>query len=62
MGARQPHFVRVKCLMGWDSEKTRLWFSSKNPLLGNVSPDQMLENGKAMRLRQFIDEAERVNK
>ena len=60
MGERYPHFERVKALLNGDSEKARLWFRTENPMLGGVSPDWMLKNGKAMRLRQFIDEAEKI--
>jgi len=60
MGHRYPHLKRVKTLLGNDVARARLWFRTDNPLLGNVSPDWMLKNGKVMRLRKFIDEAERV--
>ena len=59
MGHRQPLFRRVKELMDWDSEKTRLWFRTENPMLGGFSPDWMILNGREMRLRKFIDEAEK---
>ena len=60
MGNRQPHFSRVKALLGGDSQKARLWFRTDNPMLGGVSPDWMLKMGRAMRLRKFIDEAEKL--
>lgn len=28
--------------MGWDEEKTILWWQTKNPLCGNVSPISFL--------------------
>jgi hypothetical protein len=59
MGHRQPLFRRVEALLG-DNDKARAWFRTENPLLGGVSPDWMLENGRAMRLRKFIDEAEKL--
>lgn len=34
--------------------KTRLWFSSENPLLGNVSPDDMIRWGRSDRLLMFV--------
>jgi len=55
---RQPHFGRVKAIFGGNSKKARLWFRTPNPLLGDISPDQMLENGRHRRLKKFIDEAE----
>lgn len=35
-------------------KKTLLWFSNKNPLLGNVSPIEMLKNGRVEKLCNFI--------
>lgn len=61
MGHRQPLFARVRKLMDWDAEKTSLWFRTPNPMLGGVTPDWMLEHDRAMRLRQFIDEAEKMS-
>ncbi len=37
-----------------DKKKTNLWFESKNPLLGNVSPDDMLEMGRGWKLLKFL--------
>lgn len=51
-------FDRVTALTGWREAKVRLWFQLQNPLLGNVSPEWMLLNGKADRLERFISEAE----
>lgn len=62
MGKRYPHFERVKNLLGNNSEKAAMWFRTDNPMLGGVSPDWMLENGREMRLRKFIDEAELSSK
>ena len=52
---------RVKHLMGWDDSRVNLWFVTKNPLLGNISPDQMILANRYDRLKKFIDEAERAS-
>ena len=52
-------FTRVQELMDWDEPKTILWFTTNNPLLGNVSPDTMILTGRIDRLKKFIDGAER---
>lgn len=31
-------FEKVKAHMGWDDEKTKLWFHTENPLMGNMKP------------------------
>lgn len=35
-------------------EKTMIWFSAPNPLLGGISPNQMIEIGKEDRLSSFV--------
>ena len=37
-----------------DVEKTALWFRVKNPLLGDISPRDMVRLGRYDRLRKFI--------
>ena len=37
-----------------DPEKTVIWFRSKNPMLGDVSPRDMIRLGRYDRLRKFI--------
>lgn len=39
---------------GGDPEKTAIWFRSKNPMLGDVSPRDMIRLGRYDRLRKFI--------
>ncbi|PIX60845.1 MAG: hypothetical protein COZ47_05140 [Lysobacterales bacterium CG_4_10_14_3_um_filter_64_11] len=39
---------------GGDVEKTALWFKAKNPLLGDVSPRDMVRLGRFDRLRKHI--------
>jgi len=40
-----------------DGEKTNLWFTMPNPLLGGVAPRDMLRVGRFRRLYQFIIDA-----
>jgi len=37
-----------------DPDKTIAWFKAKNPLLGDVSPRDMIRLGRFERLRKFI--------
>jgi hypothetical protein len=39
---------------GGDQDKTVAWFKAKNPLLGDVSPRDMIRLGRYDRLRRFI--------
>jgi hypothetical protein len=38
-------------------EKAALWFKISNPLLGNISPRDMLRMGRFKKLQRFIVEA-----
>lgn len=37
-----------------DLEKAELWFNTKNPLLGNLSPIDMIRFGRYEKLQKFI--------
>ena len=37
-----------------DVAKTALWFRTKNPLLGDISPRDMIRSGRYEKLRRFI--------
>lgn len=37
-----------------DAEKTVAWFRARNPMLGDVSPRDMIRLGRFERLRKFI--------
>jgi len=37
-----------------DAAKTASWFKARNPLLGDVSPRDMIRFGRYQRLRSFI--------
>lgn len=40
-----------------DVMKTSLWFKTKNPLLGNLSPRDMIRFGRYEKLRRFVMDA-----
>ena len=40
-----------------NAQKTALWFRTKNPLLGDISPRDMIRFGRYERLRRFVNEA-----
>lgn len=37
-----------------DQEKTTLWFSHPNPLLGGLSPNSLISIGKADKVWSFV--------
>jgi len=39
---------------GGNAGKTALWFRTENPLLGNISPRDMIRYGRQERLRHFV--------
>ena len=52
---------RIRSITGWATMKCLLWINTKNPLLGMVSPAEMIVLGRTDRLDRFIDEAEKMN-
>jgi uncharacterized protein (DUF2384 family) len=40
-----------------DEHKTVLWFKTPNPLLGNISPRDMIRVGRFRKLQRFIQNA-----
>lgn len=40
-----------------DPHKTAAWFKARNPLLGDISPREMIRLGRYDRLRRFIIDA-----
>jgi hypothetical protein len=40
--------------LGGDADKTGTWFKTRNPLLGDISPRDMICLGRFQRLRKFI--------
>ena len=49
---------RVAAIFDGDLNKTSLWFRTLNPLLGEVSPRDMLRMDRYKRLAKFVIEAE----
>jgi hypothetical protein len=44
----------VARFFGGDADKTGTWFKARNPLLGDISPRDMICLGRFQRLRKFI--------
>ncbi len=44
-----------------DPRKTTLWFKTPNPLLGGISPRDMIRYGRYKRLIKFISTARQAN-
>lgn len=42
--------------------KAALWFRLPNPLLGDISPRDMIRDGRTEKLARFIDEALQENR
>jgi len=42
-------------------DKTTLWFRTPNPMLGDISPRDMIRFGRYKRLRKFITDAQAAN-
>jgi hypothetical protein len=40
-----------------DAIKTQLWFQTKNPMLGNISPRDMVRYGRHEKLNRFVLDA-----
>jgi hypothetical protein len=47
----------VAKVFGGDADKTVTWFKTRNPLLGDISPRDMIRLGRFERLRKFIIQA-----
>lgn len=44
-----------------DVDKTALWFRTHNPMLGDISPRDMIRYGRYRRLLKFVTEAQEAN-
>lgn len=47
----------VAQFFGGDIKKTALWFKTRNPLLGDISPRDMIRFGRYEKLRRFVMDA-----
>lgn len=45
---------QVAAHFGGDAHKSGLWFRTPNPMLGDLSPREMIRLGRYRRLRQFV--------
>ena len=45
-----------------DEAKAKLWFETKNSLLGEISPNEMMDLGRFQKLDQFIQNRLQENK
>ena len=55
----------LSTFFGGDQEVVEWWFGAKSPLLGGVSPNDMISMGREAKLLEFVEgavEAERVYK
>ena len=49
----------VRKLLG--TKKAGLWWRTKNPMFGNISPDELMQMGKANAVYKFIAAAREAN-
>ena len=54
-------YATISKFFSGDDAKTRLWFNTANPMLGQWSPMRMIEAGRVEKLRQFVGDAMREN-
>ena len=48
--------------MKWSLDEALLWMDTPNPLLGNVSPMEMIEVGRGYKVMKFVKTAIDENK
>ncbi len=59
----QEHFAKIANICNlvfgfFDSDtKTKLWFTTPNPMLGNITPREMIRSGRYAKLLRFITDA-----
>ena len=53
----QSIVVDVQHLFSGNDHKASLWFRTKNPMLGDIEPRDMIRNGRTRRLAIFVKEA-----
>ena len=44
----------IDYFFGNDHAKTKLWFGTSNPLLGHISPNDMISLGRGDKLKKFV--------
>ena len=62
---RLEQIANICCLVAeyfdGDPERTALWFKSSNPMLGGITPRDMIRYGRYKKLMAFITEARQAN-
>ncbi len=58
----QDYFNKIKDYFKGDEKKSWVWWKTKNPAFGMVSPLDMIKNGRVKKVKQFIDNAIDENK
>lgn len=59
---KTPIYLLVLSHFNGNEEKAFAWFDAENPLLGNITPIEMIAIGKISKLRKFIEASLRGNK
>lgn len=54
MTVKEDLTQKIMEALNWDLEKTLLWFNTRNPLLGGLTPDFILNSGREEKLIKFI--------
>ena len=49
-------FGHVYEYFGGNAEKTVAWMTTENPLLGNVTPYKMMEDGRSEKLLEWVEQ------
>lgn len=52
----------VREFFGGDAVKTAEWFTSPNPLLGMITPQQLIDLGRGEKLLKFVKDQLEENK
>lgn len=58
----QLYFDKIRTYFNGDTAKAWLWFKTPNPMLGFVSPLDMIKVGREKKVMNFIDNALNENK
>lgn len=52
---------QVEKFFDFDTEKTYLWFRTKNMNFGNIAPLKLFQIGRGHKVLQFIEDAQEEN-
>lgn len=60
MSEEQEAEIRERVMRHFnDAEKAALWMTTPNPMFGNIAPVTMIKAGRAQKVLQFIEDAEK---